>query len=371
MSARSESDYTVTPEPRLDAHVTGELPLVSIVIPCYNYGHFLTSCVHSVLSQPGVRTRILIIDDASDDDSAMIATGLAEQNAQVEVIVHDVNKGAIATYNEGLFEWATGDYVTLLSADDELPPGSLERSVHLMAAHPTVGMVYGGIDEFGENSVARPTPMRKPTEIIYPGRKWLSKRCREAVNVVPTPGTVLRMDVQLNVGGYNPVLTHTGDFDMWLRVALVSDIGYVGGPPQGRYRVHGASMSDAVYRDKLEDVRQRKMVFDRLFSDYADQLVQARIDARPTYARIAGQPLWWACRSYEKGAPDPIEINKWVAFAEAAYPQASTLPAYRALRRRQRLGAAFCHRTQVFVGTAIVRRLLNMYWWFAWKRVGG
>jgi glycosyltransferase involved in cell wall biosynthesis len=371
MTAETQPDRSTTVASSRAAQPALGLATVSVVIPCYNYGHFLAACVRSVVEQRGVRTRVLIIDDASTDDSAAIASDLAARYPQVEVIVHAVNRGHISTYNEGLLEWAAGDYVTLLSADDELPPGSLERSVRLMTAHPTVGMVYGGIQEFGDSSATLATTARRPREIVYEGSTWLRKRCREAVNVVPTPGTILRTDVQRAVGGYDPVLTHAGDFDMWLRVALVADIGYIAGPPQGRYRVHGSSMSDGVYQEKLGDVRQRKLVFDSLFANHAAELARADIAARPTYVRIAGQPLWWACRAYEKGDPDPALVSAWVAFAEEAYAQAATLRPYRALRRRQQLGAAFCHRTQVFVGTAIVRRLLNMYWWFRWKRLGG
>ena len=346
-------------------------PTVSVVIPCYNYGRFLSSCVSSVVTQQGVLTRVLIIDDASQDDSVVIAAKLAAEHPNVEVIAHEVNRGHIATYNEGLLNWATGDYVTLLSADDELPPGSLERSVRLMESHPEVGMVYGGIDEFGEGSTSSLTRTRRPSEIVYPGRSWLRKRCREAVNVVPTPGTVLRMGVQRTVGGYNPLLTHAGDFDMWLRVALVADIGYISGPPQGRYRLHGSSMSSEVYQESLGDVQQRKLVFDSLFAGHADELALARVLTGPTYARIAGKPLWWACRAYEKGNPAPSAIEECVSFAREAHPRAESLRPYRALLRRQKLGARFCHRTQLFVGTAIVRRLLNEYWWFRWKRFGG
>jgi glycosyltransferase involved in cell wall biosynthesis len=348
-----------------------ELPTVSVVIPCYNYGHFLAACVDSVVEQRGVQTRILIIDDASTDDSAACARDLAARHPQVEVVVHAVNQGHINTYNEGLLEWADEDYVTLLSADDELPPGSLERSVRLMKAHPTVGMVYGGIEEFGGTSTTPATPARRSREIVHAGPAWLRKRCREAVNVVPTPGTVLRTDVQRAVGGYDPVLTHAGDFDMWLRVALVADIGYAAGPPQGRYRVHGSSMSDAVYREKLEDVRQRKLVFDSLFAHHSTELARAGIQAGPTYARLASQPLWWACRAYETNAVDPAALSRWLAFAEETYAGSRTLRAHRALRRRQLLGASVCRRTRIFIGTAVVRRLLNAFWWFRWKRWGG
>ena len=117
---------------------------VSVVIPCYKYGHFLEDVVASVLDdQEGVDVRVLIIDDASPDDSAEVARKIAARDPRVEVIVHETNKGNIATFNEGLLEWADGDYCALVSADDRLTPGALRRARDLLTPTPTSGFVYG------------------------------------------------------------------------------------------------------------------------------------------------------------------------------------------------------------------------------------
>src|SRR5712692_7491391 len=96
---------------------------ISVVVPCYKYGHFLEDAVTSVLDdQEGVDVRVLIIDDASPDDSADVARKIAARDPRVEVAVHAANKGNIATYNEGLLEWADGDYCVLLLVEVRLPP---------------------------------------------------------------------------------------------------------------------------------------------------------------------------------------------------------------------------------------------------------
>src|ERR1035437_10076075 len=77
---------------------------VSVVIPCYNYGHFLLDAVNSALDQADVDVRVLIIDDASPDGSAQVARQIAGSDPRVEVVVHQVNRGNLATYNEGLLE---------------------------------------------------------------------------------------------------------------------------------------------------------------------------------------------------------------------------------------------------------------------------
>ena len=75
---------------------------VDVVVPCFNYGRYLERCVASLLDQPEVDVRVLIIDDCSSDDSGSGApTRLGERSRRVSA-THQVNHGHIATYNEGL-----------------------------------------------------------------------------------------------------------------------------------------------------------------------------------------------------------------------------------------------------------------------------
>src|SRR6185437_3108423 len=99
-----------------------------VVIPCYNYGRYLRECVHSVLSQAGADVRVLILDDCSRDATPEIGAALAAEDSRVEYRRHAVNRGHIATYNEGLIGWAAAEYCMLLSADDLLTPSALSRA---------------------------------------------------------------------------------------------------------------------------------------------------------------------------------------------------------------------------------------------------
>lgn len=344
-------------------------PVVSVVIPCYNYARYLPACVDSVVEQAGVEVRVLIIDDSSTDDSSAVAEELARRDARVATRRHAENRGHIATYNEGLLEWADGDYVVLLSADDLLAPGALGRAVDLMESHPRVGMVYGRSLDFSDD-VPR-VDHRFAGTTVHDGRRWLARRAREAANVVSTPTAVVRTSVQRRVGGYDPELPHAGDFEMWLRVAGVADVGYVRGSIQAFYRVHPTSMSQQIYKDRLADILQRRAVMDSIFSKHGDALAAAGVARDATYRTLASEPLWLACRAYEKGNASQVPITDWVEFARQTHPDLGALPAYRALRRRQRLGERLCHRTQLFAVTTVVRRLQDLLWWERWKRFGG
>jgi glycosyltransferase involved in cell wall biosynthesis len=66
---------------------------VDVVIPCYKYAHYLHGCVESVLSQEGVEVRVLILDDASPDNTPEVGEELARQDGRVEYRRHAVNRG--------------------------------------------------------------------------------------------------------------------------------------------------------------------------------------------------------------------------------------------------------------------------------------
>lgn len=344
---------------------------VDVVVPCFNYGHFLGRCLDSILSQEGVDVRVLVIDDCSTDDSADVADRLAAADSRIEVQRHAVNRGHIATYNEGLLDWATGDLVVLLSADDLLAPGALGRAAAIMDADPAVGMVYGWAPYF-EDHDALPAVRRgaKAGTIRWRGAEWIEHRCRAGVNVISSPEVVVRTSVQQHIGGYRPELPHAGDLEMWLRVAAVSDIAYVTGPPQAYYRVHNQSMQRTKFAASIDDLEQRREVF-RQFFERNGTLVPdaARLHALANRA-LAGEALWRACRAYDRDDLDRVPVDSLIDFAMTTYPAAMTLIEHRALRRRQRLGPTWCHRTQVFALPAIAKRLRSMYRFERWKRRG-
>jgi len=227
-----------------------------VVVPCYRYGHFLNQCVHSVLDQEGVIVRVLVIDDASPDNSAAVARGLAEADSRVTVIEHRQNKGHIATYNEGLAQ-ARGDFVVLLSADDYLLPGALQRAAGLMGAHPQAGLLFGNaFAHFDDGAMEAMNSMPHLQEdTTLSSADFLAACCGR--NVVTTPTAVVRTALQHEVGYYDPTLPHSGDMEMWLRLAARGSVGFIHAP-QAVYRRHRQNMSLAYDDTMLPDILQRE-----------------------------------------------------------------------------------------------------------------
>lgn len=226
---------------------------VDVVVPCFRYGHFLDECVGSILSQSGPALRVLIINDASPDNTDDVAKELVRSDPRVDYRRHTSNQGLIATANEGI-GWASADYMLLLSADDYLLPGALSRSVDLMDGHPSVAFTFGGavaLDERGERSRLR-AGVRPKTRILS-GLDFVA--LNRARNIVVSPTVVVRTSVQQRLGGYLTDLPHTSDMEMWLRLAAHGDIGVIAAD-QAVYRRHSANMSNGFSLE--QDLLQRK-----------------------------------------------------------------------------------------------------------------
>ncbi len=213
---------------------------IDVVVPCYNYGRYLRQCVESVLSQPQADVRVLIIDDASQDDTPRVCAELVSEDPRVQVIRHPVNLGHIATYNEGI-ERARGDYLLLLSADDLLFPGALSRAAAVLDARPDVGLAPGVGVAFGPGAPPAPTsPSEKAVRSIS---TWAMITRLARRNFVSTPTAIVRTSLQKSLGGYKPELPHAGDLEMWLRFALAAEVAFIRAP-QAYYRRHAANMSN-------------------------------------------------------------------------------------------------------------------------------
>jgi glycosyltransferase involved in cell wall biosynthesis len=343
---------------------------VDVVIPCYNYARYLRGCVNSVLSQPGVNVRVLVIDDASSDETAAVGQDLALSDSRVTFRRHESNKGHIATYNEGLIGWSTAEYTSLLSADDLLTPGSLGRAVGVMNADANIGMVYGGTIHFEQESDIPKIDQKDFGFNRWSGAEWLELRCRAGYNVITSPEVVVRGGVQRAVGGYRPELPHAGDLEMWLRIAAVSDIAYISRVPQAFYRVHQKSMMRTVYRGSFLDLRQRKGAFDGFFQENRSVIANADYLQDLANRTLAREALWDACRAYDRNEVENAQAEELIAFAMATYAKTTSLVEYGALRRRQWLGPIVCNRTQIFAAPALIRKMRRSALKRRWQQHG-
>jgi hypothetical protein len=312
------------------------LSSVDVIVPCYRYGRFLLECVQSVLTQSLPDIRVLIIDDASPDNTPQIAAKLAAEDSRVHVIRHSSNKGHIATYNEGI-EWASADYMLILSADDYLLGGALKRVTDLMDVHPEVGFSFGNaieIDQTGRSLFTNSVECKDDVRILS-GLEFI--QLSGPRNIVPTPTAIVRTDLQKQVGGYSSELPHAGDMEMWLRLAAHASVGFIVAS-QAVYRRHANNMSLA-YTDRglLPDFEQRLMAFECFFRTCSHLLPDAKQLRYSSLFALAHCAVIAASTAMNQAKPDFSE--QLSEFALGIHPGIKSSMAWMKLACKQRIGS--------------------------------
>ncbi len=316
--------------------MTAKLSSVDVIVPCYNYAHFLRSCVNSILSQEGVDVRVLIIDDCSPDNTPQVSQELASLDPRVEYRRHPQNIGHIATYNEGI-DWVSADYMLLLSADDMITPGSLERAARLLDRHPEVGFVHGktirtlnpeqrGFVDTGDDGWT-----------IVPGLDRISQICETGEDVVETPSAVVRTPLQKRLGGYRKELTHSGDMEMWLRFATHGAIGYIHSH-QALHRMHPTNMHHAYFG--IPEIRQAKAAFDTVFQEHGDRIPNKDELLRRAYAGLGRRAFWKAVGYFDRG--DNEGCQALLQEAQSLWPGVKTYWPMTKLRIKRLVGQQLC-----------------------------
>jgi glycosyltransferase involved in cell wall biosynthesis len=281
---------------------------IDVVIPCYNYGRYLAVCVQSVLEQSAGDLRVLIVDDASSDNSVAVARMLAKADDRVSVIAHGKNQGNIKTYNEGI-EWAEGDYFLLLSADDLLVPGAFDRAIRVMDANPDIVMTYGDCVAWYDHLPLPPIDTARP--FTWSRTNLVREMCTVVSNFVPTPTAITRTSSQKAVGGYDPTLPHAGDLEMWLRFAAHGGVAHIHSV-QAIYRKHASAMSNPYFGNILKDYRQRKAAFDTFFDKCGDRIAGLTSLRQTTHRALADEAFKSGVGYMRHGRiSDSLQLLRW------------------------------------------------------------
>lgn len=302
---------------------------VSVVIPCFNYGRFLPAAVHSVLSQEGVVVDVIVVDDASTDDSRSVAETLARSDPRVKVLANAINSGAVATFNRGLAE-ARGEYLVRLDADDLLTPGSLGRAVAVMQHLPGVGLVYGHPIHFAGEKL--PAAREVATAwISRAGQEWLAVRCVDGTNTITSPEVLMRKSVVDRVGGQRD-LAHAHDMEMWLRMSVIADVAYVAGADQAWHREHPGSLSTTA-EEPIVILHHVRMAFNELFSTMGDLIVGSAALQDSALRALAFEATDQAGRRIDRGE-SVVAARDLLNFASSCAPAIRSSKVWQATARR-------------------------------------
>ena len=205
---------------------------VSVVIPTYNYAHFLPRAVESVLTQTLPASEVIVVNDGSTDNTPDV---LARYGDRIRVI-HKRNEGLPAARNTGAM-LASGDLIAFLDSDDAWLPRKLELQVRRFGSEPDLGLVHCGVRDVDSKGV----PLREHLDGL---EGWVALELllfRRAVILGGGSAAVVRRSAFLEVGGFDTRFRHSEDWDFYYRVASVYKVGFV---PEilVHYRLHGGNM---------------------------------------------------------------------------------------------------------------------------------
>lgn len=180
---------------------------LSVIMPNYNHARFLPESLEAILLQTVRPMEIIIIDDASTDNSPDIINAYAQKEPCIRFIRNEKNMGTL--YNATrLLKLATGDYLYGAAADDKIMPGFFEKSMKLLEQNPQAGLcstLSVSIDEMGKCKGVFPSPV-----VTTAPRYIFPQECldylRKYGSWIKGNTTIYRREALLNAGGYIPEL---------------------------------------------------------------------------------------------------------------------------------------------------------------------
>lgn len=224
------------PVGRTNTRGNASSPLVSIVTPSFNQGRFIERTIRSVLNQGWPNLEYIVVDGASTDGTPEI---VRRYERYLSWWVSEPDRGQTDALIKGL-DRATGDYVTWVCSDDVLFPGSLEKMVTTLEAHPEAGIVYGGaafIDEEDRILKVLSYPDMSPGKLLY-----------ERHSTVAQPSSLIRRRTLDDAGGLDRSLSYCMDYDLWIRLLRQAGCVNLGETVLSGYRLHTLSKTVGSYR---------------------------------------------------------------------------------------------------------------------------
>lgn len=183
-----------------------ELPLVTVVMTCYNHGRYLPDAIASIRAQTWPRIEMILVDDGSTDDTAAIT-------AQFDDVTYiwQANQGPSGARNTAI-ERASGEFIAFLDADDVFYPDGIEAGVRDMQAHPDCAFTYG------RNRRVTMDGRLLQEDAMHPmdpdGYTTFLRR-----NIIGSHASILYRAEQLRaVGGFDVTLRACEDHELYLRL---------------------------------------------------------------------------------------------------------------------------------------------------------
>lgn len=274
-------------------------PLVTVIVPSYRHARYVSGCLDSITATEYSNLEIVIINDASpdNDDEAIRAWLARHPGARVRYILHEQNQGLTKTLNEAI-DVASGEYISLLAADDLMLPNGIHDRVQYLLGHPHKLAVFADchvidsegnqVYQSGIEGLFERVGMRK----TYLCQDYLIKY--EVVFKWAVPGPVFLCHKGLFdvVGKYDETLM-VEDWDMYLRAVAAGRLGFLD-DYVAQYRLHD---DNTVHHHKTRMTKDQEKVRAKnlhLFSGLCRWRLQTECRLEDRYRKLSpGLKKWY------------------------------------------------------------------------------
>lgn len=271
------------------------MPLVSVIMPCFNHAHFLEDSVNGILRQSTPDLELIVVDDCSTDNSWESIRRLAAGDARIKAIRHERNQGASRARNDGLKN-SRGEFIGFCDADDIWEKGKLDEQIELLRKNPDFDVVYCDsliIDEKGASTGRRFSelfpPPRSPSGWLFPE---LIRR-----NFINMQGVLMRKQCARLGGGFDENIKWIEDWCYWVALSRFHRFLYT---PSvlAKYRVHHRSSNVLQQRgygvNRFKARKRMLRTYHDLPSDIrADAFFKMGTDLCELRKRRLGRQLLW------------------------------------------------------------------------------
>jgi glycosyltransferase involved in cell wall biosynthesis len=275
--------------------VSSLIPAFSVCVPTRNQARYLGEALESVFAQEIEELEVIVWDDASTDETQAVLEAFADQRLRRFRNARQLGVAATRDFCVGV---AGGRYVAWLDSDDAYLPGALARLRDVLDRHPHVGLAHGGFQVIGGDGRRLPDwPPPFEADTVESGAAAF--RDLLLSNYVRTSTTAVRRELYDRVGSHARGVRLGEDWEMWLRIASMSDLAYVADPlARCRYHPHSSS---ATARREGNALRSETAVVRRAVARAPGGAPERRSYRRRAYAALAARALFEAGDAVTRG----------------------------------------------------------------------
>ncbi|MEG0603988.1 MAG: glycosyltransferase [Acinetobacter sp.] len=263
-----------------------ELPLVTVIIPCYNHEKYIKESIQSVIDQTYSRLELIVIDDGSKDNSVQKIEEMrlaCEQRFEHFQFIFGENRGLSKTLNQGL-SLARGEYFSIVASDDIMLPEKTAIQVDAFKKDPLITAVFGAHQYIDDES-----HVISVKKAVY--REFSFQEIFYHQHDIPASSQMIKLNLLREIGGYNEN-TKVEDWDLWLRLTEAgAKLVYIPDVIVG-YRMHDSNLSKdkSLMFDEVFKIVQRYK--DRKGFPYAEYKVYKFYKIRPAKEKSYLLYLW-------------------------------------------------------------------------------